>query len=81
MKKVLLSTAAIAGLAMVATPAAAQVSLELGGHFKGYGEYVDQDEADTAALGDETQVYCAWYCGDVGIIDHVREGRSCQVCV
>ena len=44
MKKVLLSTAAVAGLAMVATPAAAQVSLELGGYFKGYGAYVDQDE-------------------------------------
>ena len=44
MKKVLLSTAAIAGMAMIATPAAAQVKLELGGYFKGYGAYVDQDE-------------------------------------
>ncbi len=44
MKKLLLSTAAVAGLAMVATPAAAQVSLELGGYFKGYGAFVDQDE-------------------------------------
>ncbi len=44
MKRLLLSTAAIAGLAMIANPAAAQVKLELGGYFKGYGAYVDQDE-------------------------------------
>lgn len=46
MKKVLLSTAAVA-VAMVATPAAAQVELELGGYFKGYGAFVDQDELST----------------------------------
>lgn len=44
MKKVLLSTAAVAGLAVIANPAAAQVKLELGGYFKGYGAYIDQDE-------------------------------------
>ena len=44
MKKILLSSAALCGLAMVATPAAAQVNLEIGGHFKGYGAYVDQEE-------------------------------------
>jgi outer membrane protein OmpU len=44
MKKVLLSSAAIVGLASMATPAAAQVQLELGGFFKGYGAYVSQDE-------------------------------------
>ena len=47
MKKVLLSTAAVAALAF-AGPAMAQeesgVKLDLGGHFKGYGVYVDQDE-------------------------------------
>ncbi len=44
MKKVLLSTAAVAlGLAL-ATPAQAQgVTLDLGGHMKGYVAYVDQD--------------------------------------
>jgi outer membrane protein OmpU len=50
MKKVLLSTAALATLAL-AMPASAQeesgVKLDLGGHFKGYGVYVDQDEAGT----------------------------------
>jgi hypothetical protein len=53
MKKLLLSTAAIAGMAMIANPAAAQVKLELGGYFKGYGAYVDQDEPSTTASGDE----------------------------
>ena len=43
MKKLLLTTAAC-GLAFAATPASAQVELELGGYFKGYGAYVDQDE-------------------------------------
>ncbi|MCC6598324.1 MAG: porin [Alphaproteobacteria bacterium] len=45
MKKLLLSSVAVIGLATVATPAAAQVQLDLGGYFKGYGAYVDQDEA------------------------------------
>ncbi|MGQ0526584.1 MAG: porin [Alphaproteobacteria bacterium] len=45
MKK-LLCSAAVLGLALAATPANAQVSLELGGWFKGYGTYVDQDDDD-----------------------------------
>lgn len=62
MKKVLLSTAAVAGLAMVATPAAAQVQLELGGYFKGYGFYADVDETTGAENRDldivrETEVH------------------------
>lgn len=44
MKKVLLSTAAV-GLAMVATPAHAQLKVDLGGWFKGYGFWTDQDES------------------------------------
>lgn len=44
MKKLLLSTAAICGLAVAASPAYADIDLELGGYFKGYGAYVDQDE-------------------------------------
>jgi len=43
MKKLLLTTAAC-GLAFAATPANAQVELELGGYLKAYGAYVDQDE-------------------------------------
>lgn len=48
MKKLLLSSAAICGLALAASPAFAAedggVKLDLGGHFKGYGTYVSQDE-------------------------------------
>ncbi len=47
MKKLLLSSAAILGLA-VASPALAQddsaLNLDIGGHYKGYASYVDQDE-------------------------------------
>jgi len=42
MKKLLLSTAAV-GLALAATPANAQVSLDVGGHLKGYVAFHDQD--------------------------------------
>ena len=51
MKKLLLTTAAC-GLAFAATPANAQVELELGGYFKGYGAYVDQDEAAGSEVND-----------------------------
>lgn len=44
MKKVLLSSVAVIGLASLATPAAAQVKLDLGGYFKGYGVYTSQDD-------------------------------------
>ena len=54
MKK-LLSTAAICGLAVaVATPAQAQVSLDLGGWFKGYGFYTDQDD-DSGVAGESRE--------------------------
>ncbi len=44
MKK-LLATAAVCGLALAAAaPARAEVDLNLGGYFKGYGAFVDQDE-------------------------------------
>lgn len=47
MKKLLLTTAAC-GLAMTASAAHAQVSLELGGYTKMYGAFVDQDESQDA---------------------------------
>ena len=50
MKKLLLSTAAV-GLAFSAIPAYADIDLELGGYFKGYGAYVDQDEEVAPAAG------------------------------
>lgn len=43
MKKLLLTTAAC-GLALSSTAAHAEVDLDIGGYFKGYGAYVDQDE-------------------------------------
>lgn len=50
MKKILLTTAAC-GVVFAAAPASAAdgVKLELGGYFKGYGVFVDQDEAPNAA--------------------------------
>ena len=50
MKKLLLASVAVGGLAMVATPAHADIELEVGGYFKGYGVFVDQDES----TGDDT---------------------------
>ncbi|HBR69327.1 MAG TPA: porin [Rhodospirillaceae bacterium] len=59
MKKLLLSTAACGlALALVPTPAAAQLEVGAGGHAKIYGVYIDQDEesaAATAANGDEAR--------------------------
>ncbi len=47
MKK-LLTSAAVCGLVFAAAPAHADIDLELGGYFKGYGAFVDQDDnADT----------------------------------
>lgn len=55
MKKLLLGTAVV-GLAVAAAPApaSAQLALDLGGYFKGYGAYTSQD--DTAAAGEERKV-------------------------
>ncbi len=44
MKKLLLASVAVSGLAFAAAPAHAEIDLELGGFFKGYGVFVDQDE-------------------------------------
>ena len=47
MKNLLLGTAAIAGLVLTATPAAAQLELTIGGHSKNYVGWLDQDSVDT----------------------------------
>jgi len=44
MKKLLLASVAVTGLAFAA-PAHADVDLEIGGYFKGYGAFVSQDES------------------------------------
>lgn len=46
MKKVLLAGTALVGAALIASPAQAELKLGLGGHFSGYGVYVDQDNDD-----------------------------------
>ncbi len=53
MKKVLLAGTALLGLAAFSAPAAAEVNLDIGGFFRGYGVFADNDETDTAAPGDE----------------------------
>ncbi len=45
MKKVLLAGTALLGLALTSAPAAAELNLDLGGHFRGYGVYSDADNA------------------------------------
>lgn len=65
MKKLLLGTAAVALFAGVsAAPAVAQVELSIGGHFKGYVVYTDQDDERDVAVGAET---------DARAIDWLRE--------
>ncbi|MCK5285389.1 MAG: porin [Alphaproteobacteria bacterium] len=54
MKK-LLTTAAICGLAVSATPAQADIDLELGGYMKLYGFYMDQDD-DAIVAGESRDV-------------------------
>lgn len=51
MKKLLLGTAAVA-LAFTAAPAQAEIELDLGGFFKAYGVFADQDEAGTQSVQD-----------------------------
>lgn len=50
MKKVLLAGTALVATALIASPAQAELKLDLGGHFSGYGVYVDEDEAAGTGL-------------------------------
>lgn len=45
MKKILLVGTALAGVAMMSAPASAAVKLDLGGFFRGYGVFADNNEA------------------------------------
>lgn len=47
MKKLLLASVAISGLALASAPAHADVDLEVGGYFKGYGVFLDSDTANS----------------------------------
>lgn len=44
MKKLLMTSVALGGLAFAATPAHAEIDLTVGGYFKGYMAWVDQDD-------------------------------------
>lgn len=44
MKKLLLASTAVAGVALVASPAHAALKMDLGGYFEGYGLYADNNE-------------------------------------
>lgn len=50
MKNVLLAGTALVATALIASPAQAELKLDLGGHFSGYGVYVDEDEAAGASF-------------------------------
>lgn len=56
MKKVLLGTAAVCGLAVAATPAHAELDLNLGGFMKGYAFYTNQDDDGGAAVADSREL-------------------------
>lgn len=49
MKKLLLITTAMAGVALMSASASAAVKMDLGGYFRGYGVYTDNDEVGGAA--------------------------------
>ncbi|MBA4152364.1 MAG: porin [Acinetobacter sp.] len=51
MKKVLLAGTALLGLALTSAPAAAELNLDLGGHFRGYGVYADNDAVNAREFG------------------------------
>ena len=51
MKKLLLASVAVSGLAFAA-PAHAELNLEIGGFFNGYGAYVSQDETTGVEVND-----------------------------
>lgn len=51
MKKILLAGTAIVGAAVLASPAQADLKIDLGGHFRGYAVFNDQDETSVAGPG------------------------------
>ena len=50
MKKLLLVTTALVGVVAISAPASAAVKLDLGGFFRGYGVWADNDDAGGASL-------------------------------
>ncbi len=58
MKKVLLCATALVGVLAMSAPAnAAGLNMGVGGHFRGYGIYADNDETGSAAAGDDLRQF------------------------
>lgn len=60
MKKVLLAGTALVGAALIASPAQAELKLGLGGHFSGYGVYINEDNDtgfDSFAFRRNTEIH------------------------
>ena len=57
MKKLLLISTAIAGVAFMSAPASAAVKLDLGGFFRGYGVWADSNEVGTAGANDDLREF------------------------
>lgn len=53
MKKVLLAGTALVATALIASPAQAELKLDLGGHFSGYAAFIDEDDDALAAPGSD----------------------------
>ena len=53
MKKILLAGTAIVGAAILASPAQADLKIDLGGHFRGYGVFADNDETGGAGTSND----------------------------
>lgn len=57
MKKLLLASVAVSGLAFAAAPAHAEIELEVGGYFKGYGVYTDADADEAFDIIRDTELH------------------------
>jgi outer membrane protein OmpU len=57
MKKILLAGTAIVGVALLASPAKADLKLDLGGHARYYGVFADNDETSTTTSSDELRSF------------------------
>jgi len=78
MKKLLIGTAAVAmGLAFAAPAKAEGIKLDLGGHFKGYGAWADQDGAGTRDIDilRETEVH---FMGETTLDNGLTVGASLE---
>ena len=53
MKKILLAGTAIVGTAILASPVQADLKIDLGDHFRGYGVFADNDETGGAGTSND----------------------------